>query len=209
MAKYPVTYVCGHSGFLFLDSTAERKSKLYWSRWTPCPDCKGKAELEAAQLAAEMAGLPRLQGNVHAIKRAIVIRAAKLRDLTETKEDLLLDLESLTIDASIVNEQAEKMNTVIEHITAKTSADWWDRRKDDTGYRLIDDAEEELMAQGDPQPREPKPRGVRADLGKEIMASLISLAAREGVDPSELATRWLIERIAQEQTLDTEPPHDE
>lgn len=83
MAKYEVTYSCGHSGVVNLfGKTADRENKLHWyEAHALCPACHEKAIMEAREKqkeeckerAAEL-GLPELTGTEKQVKWALELR---------------------------------------------------------------------------------------------------------------------------------------
>ena len=95
MAKYDVTYSCGHSGVVNLfGKTADRENKLRWyEKHALCPACREKAIMEAREKqkeeckerAAEL-GLPELTGTEKQVKWAL-----ELRDKFITEVDKQID----------------------------------------------------------------------------------------------------------------------
>jgi hypothetical protein len=124
MAKYNVTYGCGHSGTVSLyGKNVDRERKLKWMETVDCLDCcrikRESAHAEATKLAAEQAtaqGLPKLVGS------------KKQRAWAETiRKDALIapwNIIRTDVDAkshpqyNIVAEAQKRLET-------ETSAKWW------------------------------------------------------------------------------------
>ena len=74
MAKYQVTYACGHTDTIQLyGKEADREKRLAYLATIDCPDCYHNKQLQAAK--AQTAGLPDLQGSDKQINWATQIRA--------------------------------------------------------------------------------------------------------------------------------------
>lgn len=122
MAKYHVTYSCGHDGEVQLfGPRAERERKLAWYHEVAvCPDCyRARQKAEAAQLTE---GLVELTGTEKQVAWATELRAKLVRELSErypapvrAKDDKSRALFAL-LDATI-NELAQ--------------AKWWIDNRDD------------------------------------------------------------------------------
>lgn len=78
MAKYDVTYACGHSTEVQLYGPGkERTRRMDWMRTQECPACK----TATAQATNEAAGLPALVGTPKQVAWAESIRAELVRQL--------------------------------------------------------------------------------------------------------------------------------
>ena len=74
MAKYQVTYACGHTDTIQLyGKEADREKRLAYLATIDCPDRYHNKQLQAAK--AQTAGLPDLQGSDKQINWATQIRA--------------------------------------------------------------------------------------------------------------------------------------
>lgn len=74
MAKYQVTYACGHTDTIQLYcKEADREKRLAYLSTIDCPDCYYEKRLQAAK--AQTADLPELQGSEKQINWATQIRA--------------------------------------------------------------------------------------------------------------------------------------
>lgn len=106
MAKYTVTYKCGHTAEVQLyGKYADREKKIAWYATINCPDCEASEQKEKA----EASGLPQLTGSEKQIAWATKIRnnaldiinAANERN-TEAKRQVLADFRDkwLAIETS-------------------------------------------------------------------------------------------------------------
>lgn len=76
MAKYTVTHTCGHEvEYQLYGKHTERDRKIEWLSGQECPECRRKAEEEAAKEATAGIELPELEGSEKQVKWANVIRA--------------------------------------------------------------------------------------------------------------------------------------
>lgn len=74
MAKYQVTYACGHTDTIQLyGKVSDREKRLAYLATIDCPDCYRNKQLQAAK--AQTADLPDLQGSDKQISWATQIRA--------------------------------------------------------------------------------------------------------------------------------------
>lgn len=74
MAKYQVTYACGHTDTIQLyGKVSDREKRLAYLATIDCPDCYHNKQLQAAK--AQTADLPDLQGSDKQINWATQIRA--------------------------------------------------------------------------------------------------------------------------------------
>ncbi|MBD5357389.1 MAG: hypothetical protein HDR88_10360 [Bacteroides sp.] len=89
MARYTITYKCGHTAEVQLyGKTAEREKKIAWYRTIDCPDCQDKEAKEVAMAA----GLPLLTGSEKQIAWATRIRNTALdvleKEMPNIKEEM-------------------------------------------------------------------------------------------------------------------------
>lgn len=131
MAKYDVTYSCGHEERVVLfGPSRERDRKIEWmEREGVCAECwqrklsadRASVSAEAAK-AAEEEGLPKLQGSEKQIAWAEKIRADQLRVLNDSTE------RRLTRDEE---DKRELVFALVDRIHRIESAKWWiDNRSD-------------------------------------------------------------------------------
>jgi|GEM_PF-981998 len=146
MAKYDVSYSCGHEGTVTLfGPTAERDRKIEWmASQGRCPECykahiseqREQSSKEAAE-KAKILGLPQLTGSEKQIAWAESIRMSSIEKFTRdvvgpdgTLSDMLQKLQSLQ-DAGTDTEKrgAEFALNLVREPNAK----WWiDHRRDYT-----------------------------------------------------------------------------
>ena len=75
MAKYTVTYKCGHTAEVNLvGKESDRQRKIAWYATIDCPECEGKAQ----KAIAEAAGLPALSGSEKQVAWATKLRNSAL-----------------------------------------------------------------------------------------------------------------------------------
>jgi hypothetical protein len=132
MAKYDVTYSCGHTETVQLyGSNRERDQKIRWYEKS-CLCSKCYAEKQAADRAAELesakiltAELPTLTGSEKQISWATTIRAKIMAE----KENIMANI------------QADKINLItgiVDDITNKTQASWWiDNRQQNLASLIV------------------------------------------------------------------------
>ena len=114
MAKYSVTYSCGHTGTVELYGPGkERDRKLAWYRDVAvCPDCyKAQKADESRSL-----GLVDLTGSDKQIAWANDIRKAYMERMTQTMERLKV------IDAA---KAQDAWTTLLAIVNKATEAKWW------------------------------------------------------------------------------------
>ena len=89
MAKYDVTYICGHENVVELfGPTRGRDKKLERLAQMLCQDCYRKQELGKAKEAGKEMGLPELHGTEKQIAWAEAIRASMIEDLRKRIESV-------------------------------------------------------------------------------------------------------------------------
>lgn len=122
VAKYNVTYSCGHSGEVQLfGSHDERERKLAWYRDVAvCPDCyRARQQVEAAKLTE---GLVELTGTEKQVAWANDLRARLIKELHERYP-------------KSSGEKGEKRDKLFELLPAaineRREAKWWIDNRDD------------------------------------------------------------------------------
>lgn len=84
MAKYNITHSCGHEHeYNLFGKHTERDRKIAWLEKQECPECRRKAEDEAAKEATAGMELPELQGSEKQVKWANTIRAQFIEEARE------------------------------------------------------------------------------------------------------------------------------
>jgi len=131
MAKYDVTYSCGHSERVKLfGPTRDRERKIEWMESRLCYDCF-RAKLERDRLAASAAaaqqaeenGLPPLIGSEKQVAWAETIRLRRLSELDDSVQKALVDASD--------DPHREALLDMIDRIHRIGSAKWWiDHRED-------------------------------------------------------------------------------
>lgn len=115
MAKYTITYKCGHTAEVQLYGKYEdREKKIAWYKTIDCPECRAK---EAAA-KAQADGLAVLTGSSKQVSWASDIRAEKLADAEKL--------------ATKVNKNKDMFDGAINKMKGETSASWWIDRRNDT-----------------------------------------------------------------------------
>lgn len=140
MAKYDVTYTCGHTGVIqLIGPHSQREWKLERENGRLCPDCyaddlRVKRETENAKAAAiaREQELPALTGTAKQIAWAETIRQSFIARLTDTQrltKDKKFIERSKRFNESVPND--DKMSNVFDYVYAQTSAHWWiDNRRE-------------------------------------------------------------------------------
>jgi hypothetical protein len=139
MAKYDVTYQCGHMGVIRLEgSRSSRERELQWHQENKlCPECWKAMQREKEQELVDSMGsldLPALEGSEKQVDWANRIRAGILSDLQEPR--------------TIVDYERIRREVALEVAKGITSARWWiDNRNDilfPINLRQLDGAKNEL-----------------------------------------------------------------
>jgi hypothetical protein len=131
MAKYDVTYTCGHDGVAnIVGPEKDRPRKLDWLETQKCPDCKKQSEQDAAKAYAEEKHLPALaQGSEKQIEWAERIRYR-----------LLSDAHAYMLTPEIVkaDEVTKKYLTqALRKLSIQSKAAWWINQDTSEGRVLI------------------------------------------------------------------------
>lgn len=108
MAKYTITYKCGHTAEIQLFGPyAERESKINYYKTIDCPECRAKA---AAQ-EAKAKGFAELTGSAKQICWASDIR-----------DNFFAEVEKI---APKVDRNKDLFDKAVNDIKAEKSASWW------------------------------------------------------------------------------------
>lgn len=131
MAKYTVTYSCGHEGVVQLfGKNADRERKLHWMEHTwVCPECfkariseEREDERKQAEENAEKLALPDLEGTYKQVNWAVTIRDKSVARIAEM-------VEATRKAGNSTPEQESRLN---KFIAAQNKAAYWiDRRSID------------------------------------------------------------------------------
>lgn len=147
MAKYDVTYSCGHEGRVALFGPyKDRESKLAWYRnQADCPDCFKKAleekrasdNAEAVKASSEK-GLPKLQGSDKQIAWAEKIRIEYINKLDDYIDRTKSNVTAKgNFDPDEYKKYIQPLNETVKELRvkllSKSSASWW---IDNRGKRL-------------------------------------------------------------------------
>lgn len=120
MAKYTITYACGHTAEIQLyGKYDERERKIAYYKTIDCPECQAN---NIANKAASK-GYAELLGSDKQVRWANAIRDAKINEVNEF--------------ASKVNRNQDILERVIDDLQAETSAAWWIEHRDSTVENLI------------------------------------------------------------------------
>jgi len=135
MAKYTVTYRCGHKGEVQIcGPQKDRQGKADYEATKLCKTCwqadqdasRAAANAEAAE-AAQTAGRPELQGTEKQVAWATTIR-----------ENKALEFATAQVNAAKAGpECAGIFEAIAGRILAQTAASWWIDRRDETATRLL------------------------------------------------------------------------
>lgn len=149
MARYAVTYSCGHEAEVALFGPhKERERKIEWMRQSAlCPACyvaardaeRQKAQADA-EAKAERDGLPALLGSEKQIAWAERIRREKMDALYKLAAiaDPYNGKDASMAEAKAYAEFAERIFTAaLMAVEAKAEAGWWINRRDDAVTQLI------------------------------------------------------------------------
>ena len=126
MAKYDVTYTCGHTGIIDLwGKSRDRKWRLDREEEKRCPDCWKKQQDEerekenAAAIAEnQAAGLPPLEGTEKQVPWAEAIRSKSLKKIEAYLQSPREDWEEELLSQ-------EGIEVGLKSIRTRTDATWW------------------------------------------------------------------------------------
>ena len=125
MAKTSFTYACGCAGETQQRNRREADRRAEWLSHQQCPECRRKAENEAAAAANAAAGLPALAGTPKQVAWAESIRARILAVYDETAARLRGQLDFLSPAAA--GEIGDALALLRAEMAARTHArDWID-----------------------------------------------------------------------------------
>ncbi|WP_347719962.1 hypothetical protein [uncultured Alloprevotella sp.] len=126
MAKYTITYKCGHTEEMQLfGKMNDRDRKIAWYATQDCPECKAAA----ARAAAKERGLVELEGTAKQIVWAEQIRAKFL----ELSEQIKKQLETKAEDPRVL-----ELFAVLDDAKSNSKASFWiDNRYDLDSVRGI------------------------------------------------------------------------
>lgn len=120
MAKYTITYKCGHTAEMQLyGKYVDRDKKIAYYKTIDCPDCRAKT------IATEAAkkGYATLIGTEKQVRWANDIRGEKMSDAKKIAEK--------------VNRNKEIFDGAIKKMEEETSASWWISHRDDTIKEIL------------------------------------------------------------------------
>lgn len=119
MAKYTITYKCGHTEEMQLfGKMNDRDRKIAWYATQDCPECKAAA----ARAAAKERGLVELEGTAKQI-----VWAAQIRDkFIELSEQIKKQLETKAEDPRVL-----ELFTVLDDAKSNSKASFWIDNRDD------------------------------------------------------------------------------
>lgn len=126
MAKYTITYKCGHTEEMQLfGKMADRDRKIAWYAEQDCPECKAAA----ARAAAKERGLVELEGTAKQI-----VWAEQIRDkFLELSEQIKKQLETKAEDPRVL-----ELFAVLDDAKSNSKASFWiDNRYDLDSVRGI------------------------------------------------------------------------
>lgn len=165
MAKYDVTYSCGHTGVVELHGKSEeRQKRLAYLRTIECPDCYRARQTAAAvkQLDLDTSnGLPRLEGTEKQISWAIMIRAKFSENVGHFRTSLASDHRRAVMNNPVrkeeIDETHERNLKVIDWaeqilLSTQTSASWWIENRDKSVFVILKETARDAVARGVPAP---------------------------------------------------------
>lgn len=138
MAKYDVTYACGHKVFDALQLFGpdnERQRRLAWERQQLCPECRRANALAEARAFAAAEGLPALVGSDKQIAWAETIRhqTITLVETTLTRAGVDLDERLSVPEAWAIGAETVSARELVAALRGQDTAKWWiDHAKDVT-----------------------------------------------------------------------------
>lgn len=117
MAKYDVTFSCGHTGTVELfGKSADRERRItYFEKYGECPACyKARKAQELADMQNLYSSLPALTGANHQLLEAVKIR-------NQFYEKCLKSVENPVL----TDEQKEVTKRAMDYFFAESRASWW------------------------------------------------------------------------------------
>lgn len=116
MAKYYITYKCGHEATVQINGTnvhGERESKAAWYGTIDCPACKAAKTAKANKDA----GMADLEGSPKQIAWAESIRGEFLPELDQERQE--------SAEHGATAEQLTQIDTVLAWLRGQKSSAWW------------------------------------------------------------------------------------
>ena len=139
MAKYLITYKCGHEVTKQLyGKIKERESYISWAEEQLCPECQRKMRHDEALADAEMNGYPQLDGSEKQVAWAIDLRyifVMNVESEIKMKRERIKHFSESDEEKNIQLSKFEKLlpdfrDVLNNLLTDKTSAKYWiDNRK--------------------------------------------------------------------------------
>ena len=142
MAKYQVTYRCGHTDTVGLFGSAkQRENKLTWLETSLCTECwKAQQAADAANKARAME-LPELTGTEKQVNWAQSIRIKLLDDVEFFLSELERCNKSAVKSGKGTQEQLDAINEKIAKVEGmikqQSEAKWWIDHRFDTGKIIV------------------------------------------------------------------------
>lgn len=139
MAKYDITYQCGHAGRVNIDGPQkDRTFKINREATKICPPCYAKSQEEKrekavaeAKMANTRAQLAQLIGSEKQIAWAEQIRANMLEGLRKFKTNLA------AARATMPPDRVEAMENALTAIAQENHASWWIDRSRKTIIQIV------------------------------------------------------------------------
>lgn len=116
MAKYYITYKCGHKATVQINGTnvhGERERKAAWYGTIDCPKCKAANTVKANKDA----GMAELDGSPKQVAWAESIRGELLPELDQERQSCA--------EHGATAEQLAQIDTVLTWLRDQQSAAWW------------------------------------------------------------------------------------
>lgn len=148
MAKYDVTYVCGHNGIIYLiGKHKDRQWRLEREAEKLCSECWKKQREEerqredaAATTENRAAGLPPLEGTEKQVPWAEAIRKSLLSRIESHIREITRNERTARIATRLYNFDPAKVDVALESIRSRKAASWWiDNRGGDAHSALTSD----------------------------------------------------------------------
>ena len=128
MAKYTITYNCGHEGKVELfGPMKDREQKIaFYEKRVICPECYKKAQEEEAKKEAEELNLPLLEGSEKQVAWAEKIRHNFMSELKKQQESTLYQI-------------------IFTFFAGQTSAKFWIDNRDKSLADIVRDNREAII----------------------------------------------------------------
>lgn len=136
MAKYEITYTCGHSTTVQLyGKTSEREAYIEREERHECPECRAKK----AQSEAKENGLAELNGSPKQVSWASDIRNEMLKSIDSYEEKLVAYAEETNQPAEAMETAKANFKLVRDFLAEEKSAKWFiDNRTERAEYLCTD-----------------------------------------------------------------------